>query len=1602
MADSGNIKVVVRCRPLNSRERNRGASHLVDVVDSHQLVLNPPNETDTRENAKATKKKPMPFSFDRSFDENTEQHEVFDYVGIELLEHAFNGFNTCVFAYGQTGSGKSHSMVGYAEQKGLIPLTCQRLFDDITSKTAQDPHLKFSVEVSYIEIYNEKVRDLLNPKNKGNLKVREHPSLGPYVEDLSKLVVSSFGGIESLMDEGNKARTVAATNMNETSSRSHAVITLVLTQKRFDPDTKLEAEKVSRISLVDLAGSERANSTGATGARLKEGANINKSLTTLGKVIAALATASMDPPKGAPKKKAAALDNFVPYRDSVLTWLLKDSLGGNSKTAMIAAISPADYEETLSTLRYADQAKKIKNKAVVNEDPNARLIRELKEELEMLRSRVSVGGGGDESSWDPNVPPEKQVVRYQTKSGEIRTVTKAELQEQMEQSEKLMSSLNESWEEKLLKTQEIQKEREQALEELGISVDKGNVGVHTPKTLPHLVNLNEDPLMSECLIYQIKAGKTLVGNLDTNSDAQIRLSGAKILPEHCIFENEEGKVSIRAMPNSMTMVNGKRVSSDEPRRLRSGYRVILGDFHVFRFNHPEEVRRARDKVKSALAVSTGEESSQTLISRPDSPASDQDNTDVDWTYARREAVMAKLKGENVDFEKLNEEELEKLFEDVQRARFSKRGGRPESRMSFVDDAMSESASSNTRPGYQYSVFTDDTSVDQWASEWDNVPSNGLPPNLAPRSPGEIGTPSSVELAKETEILKIKVKEYEEKLAKQTRQQAKIKFGDGNIEYTEAEKQLLKNALGKWRNHKIVHMAEAILAHSALVKEANVISKELGKNTVYQVTVVDDEPLSSLSTGEVIAGLDDFDDVSDPALASSPKPCVAVKVLDFAHSTAYTWSIAKLEDRLQKMRNLYMFLDRPEYSRHFNWADPFYEAVPPGFIFIGQALVPLAPLARRVTSSYRIPLLNQHFHEFKGTCSVQLKFISISANSKQAKNGASSPPSDSSIADASDLDLPLGHKLGLSATVDALEGLNSRYFESVHLQIRQKSFTGDADPGSEVYAAVPTEIRGDASWRDVRLRKTFTISISAAAREHLRAGFAAVELHAKVTPAYLRDVERHDARTSRSPSTITGQIDKTRNGHSDIVQQSRRPEAEMRHEERHDVLAKVQICELGHSGEYEPVAVRCSSSLDPGAFFLRQGSQRRIQIKLRSDSGKQFPWSQVRQLSVGNVRLLDSKGRLHASNAEELKPLTTTAKQQGIIFKEDGTGELTLWAWWDSGMHDTLFLTRVSPAGQRTLLQLSMKVDVDTCLESVQFDMDIAVTINARDAKPPGRFASFIEAAATGARSTVACTAIFSIKLRPLLTKHSKEIWRVDTSDKYVRGQEALRHWRPRSLSLLRDYAATTRKQHLRAEVDAVRSMLIAHPPLSLSDGFAASSEQQEAVQMHVAQQVVNYWKTRVRNTKLPFAAESSGDAAPGDPEISPPAGGKPPVPGPPSDKGKKLTATVQLVPRTDMSARRGWLFIVSNPMNPDLWVKQWCVLKRPYLFIYDDANETEETQVMNLTSIRVEHSTDVERMLERQNVFCLYTAANSWFLQASTSTDLEQWIHALDTFAGVR
>ncbi len=333
------------------------------------------------------------FTFDNSFwshnssDEHyAHQEDIYNALGEEFLDHNFEGYHTCIFAYGQTGSGKSYTMMGTPEQPGLIPRTCEDLFERIESNT--NANISYSVRVSYFEVYNEHVRDLFQPRTDPPhyLKIRESPTEGPYVKDLTEMQVKNYGEILRYMRLGDNSRTTASTKMNDTSSRSHAVFTIILKQIHHDYDADETTERMARIRLVDLAGSERAKATEATGQRLREGSNINKSLTTLGRVIAALA----DPRHSRLHNPSRKNKDVVPYRDSILTWLLKDSLGGNSKTAMIACIAPADYDETLSTLRYADQAKNIRTKAIVNQDHVSSAekdaqIREMQETIQALR-----------------------------------------------------------------------------------------------------------------------------------------------------------------------------------------------------------------------------------------------------------------------------------------------------------------------------------------------------------------------------------------------------------------------------------------------------------------------------------------------------------------------------------------------------------------------------------------------------------------------------------------------------------------------------------------------------------------------------------------------------------------------------------------------------------------------------------------------------------------------------------------------------------------------------------------------------------------------------------------------------------------------------------------------------------------------------------------------------------------------------------------------------------------------------------------------------------------------------------------------------------------
>eukprot|EP00039_Didymoeca_costata_P010377 m.139667 g.139667 ORF g.139667 m.139667 type:complete len:1667 (+) comp14805_c0_seq1:372-5372(+) len=566
------VIVAVRVRPVNKREsvRFNGAT-CIKMIGPKTII------TDTKQRRKHEKE----FTYDYSFwsanpsdSHFCDQDHVFRELGSGVLRNVFDGYNACVLAYGQTGSGKSFTMMGPEEDRGIIPRLCESMFATIEQNTTET--VSFKVEVSYIEIYNEKVKDLLG-NSKKRLRVREHKIFGPYVEGLNKFAVQDFKTIKRLMDEGNQARTVASTNMNNESSRSHAVFTMTVTQLQYDELSDHTGEKVSRISLVDLAGSERAGKTGATGAHLREGSNINKSLTTLGLVISALADRGL---KGKQQQ-------FIPYRDSVLTWLLKDNLGGNSKTVMVATISPSvdNFEESLSTLRYADRAKKIVNHAVVNEDPNEAMIRELREEVERLRAQLGVEG-----------PINSQEALHA-------------LREKLSESESLMTELNMSWEEKLKRAETAMREREQALKAMGISIAGGGIAVDLTKS--YLINLNSDPSMNEMLIYYLKDTQTRIGTRAASVPQDIVLSGLGIAKEHCIIDNRNGDLFVTPVGNAQTFVNGKPISGDTA--LAHGFRLACGSNHFFRVNTARTDDAQLSQVSPKKDKSSWEEAKKEIV-----------------------------------------------------------------------------------------------------------------------------------------------------------------------------------------------------------------------------------------------------------------------------------------------------------------------------------------------------------------------------------------------------------------------------------------------------------------------------------------------------------------------------------------------------------------------------------------------------------------------------------------------------------------------------------------------------------------------------------------------------------------------------------------------------------------------------------------------------------------------------------------------------------------------------------------------------------------------------------------------------------------------------
>nr|XP_012545907.2 kinesin-like protein unc-104 isoform X5 [Bombyx mori] len=1708
------VKVAVRVRPFNSREIARECKCIIEMSGNTTVIVNPKAPPGSKEGAKS-------FNFDFSYwshnpndPQFSSQVMVYKDIGEEMLQHAFDGYNICIFAYGQTGAGKSYTMMGRGEdgQEGIIPQICKDLFRRIRQTTSDD--LKYSVEVSYMEIYCERVRDLLNPKNKGNLRVREHPALGPYVEDLSKLAVTSYQDIYDLIDEGNKARTVAATNMNETSSRSHAVFTIFFTQQRHDVTTNLMSEKVSKISLVDLAGSERADSTGAKGTRLKEGANINKSLTTLGKVISALAEIS------ASKSKKSKKADFIPYRDSVLTWLLRENLGGNSKTAMIAAISPADinFDETLSTLRYADRAKQIVCKAIVNEDANAKLIRELKEEILKLRELLKAEGIDVEEGPDGRViyekkepPISEQNSSPQRKKSEAEvlspklsraaTTIAEEAVDQLQASEKLIAELNETWEEKLKRTEQIRVQREAVFAEMGLAVKEGiTVGIYSPKKTPHLVNLNEDPNLSECLLYYIKDGVTRVGTSEAKVPQDIQLSGSHILSEHCIFENADGVICLIPHRGALVYVNGREL--EEPVILKSGSRVILGKNHVFRFTHPGQPREL-PPVNKALTDST--ESAAEVATES---SSDTENQNVDWDFAQCEL----LEKQGIDLKAEMQKRLMALEEQFRREKEHADQQFEEQRKNYEAriDALQRQVEEQSVTMSMYSSYTPE--------DFHNDEDIFVNPLF------------------ETEC------------------------------WSAREVGLAAWAFRKWKYHQFTSLRDDLWGNAIFLKEANAISVELRKKVQFQFTLLTDTPYSPLPAE--LAPRDDADDEYRP----SAPTVVAVEVTDTKNGATHYWTLEKLRHRLELMRQIYnmnesscvedeettplgappsigappppadilqcisacaqqtrlslanllpsrqrlelmreMYHNEAELSptspdhniESVTGGDPFYDRFP-WFRLVGRSFVYLSNLLYPVPLIHKVAIVNEK-GDVKGYLRVAVQAV-IDAEKNNAEFAAGVKQSAKICFDD---DVVPRARVRAANSVDKNNAINldERAVEVQDSNIKIEELAGgecDADSGRGD-SSLASELKEEDLPEHLTLGKEFTFRVTVLQAHSVATDYADVfcqfnflhrnedafstepvknagkntplgfyhvqNITVPITKSFVeyiktqpivfevfghyqqhplhKDAKQDGPVGGRTPPRrmlppsipISAPVRSPKWGAASVAP----PCCSSHLHSKHDLLVWFEICELAPNGEYVPAVVEHSDELPcRGLFLLHQGIQRRIRITILHEPSADLQWTDVRELVVGRIR-----------NTPEANEDTTDGDEDGALSLGLFPGErpalddravFRFEAAWDSSLHGSPLLNRVSANGEVVYITLSAYLEMENCGRPAIVTKDLSVVVVGREART-GRS---LRRALFGSRAARAdhITGVYELSLHralePGVQRRQRRV--LDTSGTYVRGEENLHGWRPRGDSLIFDHQWELEKMTRLEQVGRTRHLLALRERLrhghentvapndftktekevcNMAAKAAAEGGRDEPVyepwdmspkERELATKFIKLMQGRIGSTGKEVETAVS-PATPVDEgvsaDISTPsllssihsassfelcsperamlekaacgwgaAGGALYVP---DCEEVRVSAAV---------ARRGHLNVLQHGTHG--WKKRWLVVRRPYVFIYRDERDPIERAVINLANAHVEYSEDQEQMVRMPNTFSVVSKERGYLLQTLSDKEVHDWLYAIN------
>uniref|UniRef100_A0A1A8SFU6 plus-end-directed kinesin ATPase n=1 Tax=Nothobranchius rachovii TaxID=451742 RepID=A0A1A8SFU6_9TELE len=1266
---------------------------------------------------------------------------------------------------------------------------------------------------------------------------------------------------------------------------------------------------------------------------------------------------------------------------------------------MVAALSPADinYDETLSTLSRAGS-------------------------IASLHDRIMFSPGSEEAI------------------------------ERLKETEKIIAELNETWEEKLRRTEAIRMEREALLAEMGVAIreDGGTVGVFSPKKTPHLVNLNEDPLMSECLLYYIKEGITRVGRLDASSRQDIVLSGLFIQDEHCTFTRSAGpvgeKVVLEPCEGAETYVNGKRVT--EPTVLKSGNRIILGKSHVFRFNHPEQARAERERTPCA-----------------ETPAEP-----VDWAFAQREL----LEKQGIDMKQEMEQRLQELEDQYRKER--------EEANNLLEQQ---------RLDYESKLEALQKQVDR----------------CYPEAPEEEDDP------------------------------------DEEVQWTEREREVAVWSFRKWRCYQFTSLRDLLWGNAIFLKEANAISVELKKKVQFQFVLLTNTLYSPLPPDLLPPeATEDREKQHFPltivAVEVQNQNNGATHYWTLEKLRQRLDLMREMYDRAADLPNN----TTEEGENVMAGGDPFYDRFPwfrlvgRAFVYLSNLLYPV-PLVHRVaivsekgevkgflrvavqaisadeeapdygsgvrqSGTAKISFEDQQYEKFQSeSSSVGLSCTGISQEELrfvegEGQNAELVPSADevnNNTAGADELENP--PKAGLEeANLEHLKIGDMFTFRVTVLQASsipaqytdifcQFNFIHRHD---EAFSTEPLKNTGHGPPLGFYHVQNIAVEVTKSFVDYIK------------TQPIVFEVFGHYLKQPFLPlcTDVISPLRPCRRPFPRVMPLSKpvpatklttlaRPQAGPCHC-KYDLMVFFEICELEANGDYIPAVVDHRGGMPcHGTFLLHQGLQRRIAVTIVHESGGDIEWSDIRELVVGRLRNTpESDENIVDPNILSLNILSAgyiRPPQEDRQFL-DSDMPRTFYrfeAAWDSSMHNSLLLNRVTPNGEKIYMTLSAYLEMENCVQPAVITKDVCMVFYSRDTKLSASrsirnlFGTGSLRAADGNR----ITGVYEVSLchqadavSPGMQRRRRRV--LDTSVAYVRGEENLAGWRPRSDSLILEHQWELEKLSLLRDVEKTKHYLLLREKLEstllsgqesrlgclqeeMSESPQTTEVDQEASSVsceipterqrelaikclrllthtfnrdysHVC---VSASESKISEMSITFLKESTSISALNtltpsstcpslvegrysDAELRPPtplSRAVSPGPEPQQDvkdkksingapdiktRPRKLVPDIQEIRVSPIVSKKGYLnFLEPNTTG---WVKRYVIVRRPYVYIYNSERDTVERAILNLSSAQVEYSEDQQAMLKTPNTFAVCTKHRGILLQATNDKDMHDWLYAFN------